>query len=120
MWVTNWQVRGLCTTRAAEEYFGGGRATREVQGRCLGCPVRLECLADALDNRIVHGMWGGLSSLARGKLVRRHPGISSWTPLLQTMKESLAAGPFDVDRYPSPDLLFPRLSDQPRQAKGAR
>jgi WhiB family redox-sensing transcriptional regulator len=120
MWVTNWQILGRCSTPAAEEYFGGGRATRAVQGRCLGCPVRLECLADALDNRITHGMWGGLSSNARGQMVRRHPGIKSWTSLLRSLKEALAAGPVDLDRYPSPDLLFPRLSDQPRRVKAER
>ena len=26
---------------------------------CSGCPVRFECLAEALDNRIEWGVWGG-------------------------------------------------------------
>ena len=25
---------------------------------CSGCPVRFECLAEALDNRIEWGVWG--------------------------------------------------------------
>jgi WhiB family redox-sensing transcriptional regulator len=28
---------------------------------CAGCPVADPCLEYALDNRIVHGVWGGLS-----------------------------------------------------------
>ena len=28
-------------------------------GVCMGCPVRFDCLAEALDNRIEWGVWAG-------------------------------------------------------------
>jgi WhiB family redox-sensing transcriptional regulator len=45
---------------------------------CRGCPVRNECLADALDNRIEFGVWGGMTERERRALLRRHPQVTSW------------------------------------------
>lgn len=45
---------------------------------CLGkdgqdeCPVRRECLLDAIDNDELHGIWGGMSHRERNALIRRH------------------------------------------------
>ena len=44
----------------------------------MGCPVRTECLADALDNRIEFGVWGGMTERERRALLRRRPNVSSW------------------------------------------
>jgi WhiB family transcriptional regulator, redox-sensing transcriptional regulator len=38
---------------------------------CAICPVRDECLADALERREADGIWGGLSPPERAALVRR-------------------------------------------------
>lgn len=40
---------------------------------CRGCPVQRECLAEALDNRIEFGVWGGMTERERRALLRRHP-----------------------------------------------
>jgi WhiB family transcriptional regulator, redox-sensing transcriptional regulator len=38
---------------------------------CASCPVRLECLSYALDNRQEQGIWGGLTEEERRRLPRR-------------------------------------------------
>ena len=45
---------------------------------CSGCPVRFECLAEALDNRIEWGVWGGMTERERRALLRQHPSVTSW------------------------------------------
>lgn len=52
----------------------------------MGCPVRAECLADALDNRIEFGIWGGMTERERRALLRRRPQISSWRALLESAR----------------------------------
>jgi WhiB family redox-sensing transcriptional regulator len=50
---------------------------------CRGCVVRTECLADALDNRIEFGVWGGMTERERRALLRRRPDVTSWRDLLE-------------------------------------
>jgi WhiB family transcriptional regulator, redox-sensing transcriptional regulator len=63
---------------------------------CRGCPVRTECLADALDNRVEFGVWGGLTERERRSLLRRRPNVESWQSLLQTAMS-------EFERAPAPD-----------------
>ena len=53
---------------------------------CAGCPVRTECLAEALDNQIEWGVWGGLTERERRALLRKRPNVTSWRQLLETAK----------------------------------
>ncbi|MCW2809608.1 MAG: WhiB family transcriptional regulator [Friedmanniella sp.] len=49
---------------------------------CSGCPVRFECLAEALDNRIEWGVWGGMTERERRSLLRQRPDVTSWANVL--------------------------------------
>ena len=40
---------------------------------CAECPVQAECLAYAIKFDEAFGIWGGLTSRERSKLMRRHP-----------------------------------------------
>lgn len=74
----NWTARGACLNLAPDELFVQGAAQRSARAVCLGCKVRLECLSDALDNRVEFGVWGGMTERERRALLRRRPEIESW------------------------------------------
>lgn len=48
----------------------GDEGYREARAICRTCPVQVACLEYALDNHIVHGMWGGQSVRERERIVR--------------------------------------------------
>jgi RNA polymerase sigma factor (sigma-70 family) len=56
-----------------------------VVRHCRNCPVRLDCLAHALDGRVGHGVWGGLTERQRRVLLAQHPGVASWRLALAGM-----------------------------------
>jgi WhiB family redox-sensing transcriptional regulator len=78
----NWRGAARCRTVDAEELFVTGAQQREVRQLCQTCPVRTECLAHALDNRIEFGVWGGMTERERRALLRRRPEVDSWADLL--------------------------------------
>ena len=67
--------------------FVTGAAQREAARLCGGCPVRMECLADSLDNRTEFGVWGGMTERQRRALLKERPDITSWSDLLQQARE---------------------------------
>ncbi|MFJ7278150.1 WhiB family transcriptional regulator [Kitasatospora sp. NPDC098663] len=46
-------------------------AERRAKMMCAGCPVKSMCLADALERREPHGIFGGLNERERNSLLRR-------------------------------------------------
>lgn len=78
----HWQARAACHEVEPDTLFVQGAAQREARSVCQGCPVRLECLADALDSRTEFGVWGGLTERERRALRRRRPDVSSWRDVL--------------------------------------
>ena len=67
----------------------GGVAVMAEQNRakliCGACSVRAECLAEALDNRIEWGVWGGMTERERRALLRRRPNVATWRSVLQSV-----------------------------------
>ncbi|MBB3078228.1 WhiB family redox-sensing transcriptional regulator [Streptomyces violarus] len=54
--------------------------------------MRTECLADALDNRVEFGVWGGMTERERRALLRRRPTVTSWRRLLETARSEYERG----------------------------
>jgi WhiB family redox-sensing transcriptional regulator len=81
-----WSTRAACRTADPDELFVDGAAQNRVKIICTGCPVRTECLAYALDNRIEHGVWGGMTDRERRALLRRRPTVTSWRHLLEAAR----------------------------------
>ncbi|WP_051830062.1 MULTISPECIES: WhiB family transcriptional regulator [Streptomyces] len=46
-------------------------AERRAKMMCAGCPVKSMCLADALERKEPHGIFGGLNERERNSLLRR-------------------------------------------------
>lgn len=74
----NWTARGACLSLSPDDLFVQGAAQRSARAVCQGCAVRLECLSDALDNKVEFGVWGGMTERERRALLRRRPEIVSW------------------------------------------
>ena len=50
---------------------------------CRHCPVMQQCAADALDNQVEYGVWGGLTERQRRALLKEHPDVVSWSEFLE-------------------------------------
>ena len=81
-----WWERAECRTADPEELFVEGAAQVTAKRICSACVVRTECLSHALDQRIEHGVWGGLTERERRALLRRRPTVTSWRRLLETAR----------------------------------
>ncbi|MFI6639016.1 WhiB family transcriptional regulator [Streptomyces sp. NPDC050504] len=81
-----WRARAFCRSADPEELFVEGAAQNQAKTVCAGCPVRTECLAYALDHRIDHGVWGGMTERERRALLRRRPTVTSWRGLLEAAR----------------------------------
>jgi WhiB family redox-sensing transcriptional regulator len=86
-WIDDWAGLAACRATDPDALFVQGAAQNRAKAVCLSCPVRTECLADALDNRIEFGVWGGMTERERRALLRRRPDVTSWHVLLQTARD---------------------------------
>lgn len=86
-WNADWTAVAACRGSDPDSLFVQGAAQNRAKNICMGCSVRTECLADALDNRVEFGVWGGMTERERRALLRRRPNISSWRRLLETAQE---------------------------------
>nr|WP_308434235.1 WhiB family transcriptional regulator [Streptomyces tendae] len=91
-----WGEGAACRTADPDELFVEGAAQNRAKALCTGCPVRTECLAYALDHRIEHGIWGGMTERDRRALLRRRPLVTSWRRLLEAARS-------EHDRFVRPE-----------------
>lgn len=85
----DWTTQAACNAADPDELFVTGAAQNRAKAVCQGCPVRTECLADALDNQVEFGVWGGMTERERRALLRRRPDVSSWKQLFHEAKANL-------------------------------
>ena len=77
----DWAVHAKC--RGMEDaLFPEASEQKRARQLCMGCPVRFECLAEALDNRIEWGVWGGMTERERRQLLRQRSDVTSWSSVL--------------------------------------
>jgi WhiB family transcriptional regulator, redox-sensing transcriptional regulator len=74
-----WVSQALCRTTDPDELFVRGAAQRKAAVICRHCPVMQECGADALDNKVEFGVWGGMTERQRRALLKQHPEVISWS-----------------------------------------
>jgi len=76
--IADWPSEAACRNGDPDALFVQGAEQNVAKRICRGCTVRLECLADALDNRIEFGVWGGMTERERRAMLRRYPAVTSW------------------------------------------
>ncbi|WP_331725926.1 WhiB family transcriptional regulator [Streptomyces sp. NBC_00470] len=82
---TPWQQSAACRSVDPDVLFKDHREQKEVKTVCTACSVRTECLAEALDERIEFGVWGGMTERERRALLRRRPNVDSWWKVLNSV-----------------------------------
>ena len=90
-WNEDWTSSAQCRESQPDELFVRGAAQNKAKQLCAGCPVRTECLAEALDNEIEWGVWGGMTERERRAILRKRPNVTSWRVLLETAQREHAA-----------------------------
>lgn len=46
----------------------------------------MECGADALDNRVEFGVWGGMTERQRRALLKQYPDVESWADFFEARR----------------------------------
>ncbi len=113
----NWRHRARCRDQDPDTLFVQGARQRDVREVCKACPVRTECLAHALDNRIRFGVWGGMTERERRALLKRRPDVVSWSALLDAARRA-ALRPQEPASAPSPRRADGGGSDGPARRPG--
>ena len=85
----DWTAQAACGSKDPDDLFVSGAAQNRAKAVCRSCPVRTECLADSLDNRVEFGVWGGMTERERRALLRRRPDVTSWKQLFAAAKAGL-------------------------------
>lgn len=89
--MVDWATAAACREGDPDALFVQGAEQNVAKKVCKGCPVRMECLADALDNRVEFGVWGGMTERERRALLRKHPDVPSWRRVFETALAKEAA-----------------------------
>ncbi|MEE2044850.1 WhiB family transcriptional regulator [Nocardiopsis tropica] len=84
-------ARAKCREIDPDALFVQGAAQNRAKLICRGCPVRTQCLAEALDSRIEFGVWGGMTERERRALLRRRKDVVNWYELLTSAERRYEA-----------------------------
>lgn len=87
-----WVSSARCRSADPDELFVRGAAQRKAAVICRHCPVTAECAAEALDNRMEFGVWGGMTERQRRVLLKQHPDVNSWAEFFAAQREHRNAG----------------------------
>ncbi|WP_043498023.1 WhiB family transcriptional regulator [Georgenia sp. SUBG003] len=87
----SWASGAACAGIEPDALFVRGAAQRQARQLCFTCPVRMQCLAEALSSNTSFGVWGGLTERERRALVRRYPGVRDWAEWLRGDDDELVA-----------------------------
>ncbi|BDB40724.1 MULTISPECIES: WhiB family transcriptional regulator [Mycobacterium] len=85
-----WVSKALCRNTDPDELFVTGAAQRKAANFCRHCPVLRQCGADALDNKVEFGIWGGMTERQRRALLKENPDVVSWSTFLDKRRKRSA------------------------------
>jgi len=86
-----WVSQARCKEVDTDQLFVRGAAQRKAATICRHCPVLMQCGADALDNRVEFGVWGGMTERQRRSLLKQHPEVESWSDFFAAQRHNKVA-----------------------------
>ncbi|QCQ94079.1 WhiB family transcriptional regulator [Rhodococcus sp. SGAir0479] len=86
-----WVAQARCREVDPDQLFVRGAAQRKAATICRHCPVLMQCGADALDNRVEFGVWGGMTERQRRALLKQHPEVESWADFFEAQRQHQSA-----------------------------
>jgi WhiB family transcriptional regulator, redox-sensing transcriptional regulator len=90
-WDDNWARNAQCKEAGLDTMFVRGAEQNRAKNVCAGCPVKMECLAEALDSKLEWGVWGGMTERERRAVLKKRPNVTSWRRLFEAARaEQLA------------------------------
>lgn len=81
--VPDWRHQAACRDQDRDLFFPDGKTgpylkqIQQAKAVCHTCPVIVECLSWAIDNREMYGVYGGMDETERQKLLRRTRRIAA-------------------------------------------
>ena len=87
-----WVSKARCLSADPDDLFVRGKAQTEAAVICRHCPVAAECLAEALDNHVEFGVWGGMTERQRRALLKQHPEVVSWSEYFAARRKHRKTG----------------------------
>jgi WhiB family redox-sensing transcriptional regulator len=77
---SDWLAQRKCKDMDPAIFFpNDGVGVQAAQRICAECPVKADCLEQALRDRMCHGVWGGTSERERRRMLR-HRRLSRLQP----------------------------------------
>lgn len=103
-----WMRKAACRQTAAiaqtyDQFFGEGSHPSEAIRLCARCPVRVQCLDQALANREKYGVWGGMTWSQRDSERRRRNATKAQfemnlLPAVEDVAAAMACTPDSMSR----------------------
>ncbi|HKI42559.1 MAG: WhiB family transcriptional regulator [Mycobacterium sp.] len=87
-----WVSKAACRSTDPEELFVRGAAQKKATAICRHCSVVAQCLAEALDNQMEFGVWGGMTERQRRALRKQYPDVDSWSEFLAARRKHRNTG----------------------------
>lgn len=73
-----WRLSALCAQVDPELFFPDkGEPARAALRVCAACPVRVQCLEDALTGDQRYGVWGGTTEIQRRRLRKQRTAATT-------------------------------------------
>lgn len=85
-----WATEAACRDCEPDALFVRGAAQRSARMICYQCPVRIDCLVDALDSNSSFGVWGGITERERRAVLKRYPNERNWHGRITQGADALA------------------------------
>lgn len=92
-----WRNHAACRGCDPELFFPdrGGPSTAiaaQAKAICAACPVRTECLEEAIRDNEEYGVRGGMTPRERRRLRRERGMVPTWAPVQQPIRHGTVAG----------------------------